>query len=135
MKDEERIEQLDNEGVKYDNDKLRVDLIPIDSLLEVAKVYTFGARKYKDNNWRLGIAWSRVFGALIRHSFAWFLGEDKDSETGLSHMAHAAWCCLTLLNYVITKPEWDDRIQSKVDMQLPNQAIEFLSKFKKGNLK
>lgn len=36
-------------------------------------------------------------------------GEDADSETGISHMAHAAWGCFTLLAYVDRGVGTDDR--------------------------
>lgn len=129
--EERKKEDLNKEGVKYDAGKLGVDLLAFDSLLEVAKVYTFGAIKYIPDNWRKGMKWSRIFGALCRHAIAWFLGEDKDSETGLNHMAHAAWCCLTLINYSKTKLEFDDRHKFDFNMELPEQAIEFLKEFKK----
>lgn len=96
-------------GIKYDNDKLRMDLIPMDSIRDVAAVYTMGAKKYADENWREGISWKRIYGAVLRHISLWFLGQDRDEESGLSHLAHAAWGLLTLLNYTRTHPELDDR--------------------------
>lgn len=47
-------------------------------------------------NWEKGIAYSRVFAALMRHMWAWWRGEDKDAETGLSHLWHAG-CCISFL--------------------------------------
>lgn len=100
------------EGLKYDTGKLRMDLIPADSLRDLAEVYTMGAKKYADENWREGIAWKRIYGAILRHLTSWFLGEDTDPESGLSHLAHAAWGCFTLLNYRRSHPEFDDRPKS-----------------------
>jgi hypothetical protein len=112
MEDKEKKELLKREGVKYDGGKLRYDLIPADSLEELAKVYTMGAKKYEDHNWRKGMLWSRVFAALMRHSWSWFQGYDKDYESGLHPLAHAAWCCFTLMNYAKTRKEFDDRIKN-----------------------
>lgn len=112
MEDKERKEQLKIEGVKYDGGKLRYDLIPADALEELAAIYTMGAGKYEDHNWRKGMSWSRVFAALMRHAWAWFRGEDIDPESGLSHLAHAAWNCFTLINYAKTRPEFDNRIKN-----------------------
>lgn len=64
-----------------------------------------------DNNWRKGMKWGRVFGALMRHAWAFWRGEDIDKESGHPHMAHAAWQCLTLMNYCKTHPELDDRVK------------------------
>lgn len=96
-------------GVKYDGGKVRVGLIPIYPLWTVAQVYTMGAAKYADNNWRLGMQWSRVFDATLRHLYSFWNGEDIDPESGLPHPAHAAFGCLTLIEYMKTHRELDDR--------------------------
>ena len=85
-------------GVKDDRGKLRMDLLPVRSLVQVAQVYTYGAEKYAPNNWRKGMAWSRIYAAILRHLFRFWGGEDLDSESGLPHLAHAAFGVLTLLD-------------------------------------
>jgi hypothetical protein len=97
------------EGTKYDKGKNRYDLIDGYALDELAKVYTYGTVKYDDNNWRKGMKWSRIFGALMRHSWAFWKGEEIDPESGHPHMAHAAWQCLALLNYSKYRKKFDDR--------------------------
>lgn len=87
------------EGRKDDQDKARFDLLPPDALWEVVRVYTFGSGKYGDRNWEKGIKWGRVFAAICRHLFSWWRGERCDEETGINHLAHAAWGCLALLAY------------------------------------
>lgn len=72
-------------------------LLPWDALLEVSRVYHHGARKYEPNNWRRGYDWSLSFSALQRHLAAFWTGEDVDPESGLPHLAHAAFHVLTLL--------------------------------------
>jgi hypothetical protein len=96
-------------GVKHDQGKERFDLIPPGPLLEVAKVFTYGAAKYEANNWRKGIAWGRVFAAIMRHLWNFWRGYEKDQESGLPHLAHAAWGCLVLLEYGTTRMSFDDR--------------------------
>ena len=41
-------------------------------------------------------------------------GEDKDPESGLSHLAHAACCIMFLLEFEKTHPELDDRYKPNV---------------------
>lgn len=102
------------EGRKDDDDKARYDLLPPDALYEVVRVYTFGAGKYGDRNWETGIKWGRVFAAICRHLFSWWGGERCDHETGISHLAHAAWGCLTLQAYILRgMEEFDDRKNTK----------------------
>jgi hypothetical protein len=84
------------EGVKFDADKARYDLIPPEIEEAIAQVLTFGAEKYGERNWELGMAWSRPYAALRRHMGAWWSGEDKDPETGMPHTWHAS-CCLAFI--------------------------------------
>lgn len=94
---------------KYDQDKLRFDLIPAYPLEALAAIYTFGANKYQDRNWEKGIKWSRIFAAIMRHLWAMWRGEWLDPESNMPHAAHAAWGCFALLEYSRTKPDFDDR--------------------------
>ena len=96
---------------KHDSDKVRFELLDSYALEEIAKVFTFGARKYSDHNWRGGLKYSRLFGALMRHCWAWFRGEDKDFETGISHLAHAGCCIIMLLWTEKHKKSLDDRFK------------------------
>lgn len=100
---------MSDEAKKNDDLKQRFDLIPPDALFEIAEVYTLGAKKYGDRNWQKGMRWGRTFSAIMRHLWAWLGGEDWDRETGLSHLAHAAWGCLTLLAYSRRGLGVDDR--------------------------
>jgi hypothetical protein len=99
------------EGRKDDSDKLPWDLLPGDAVEEIVKVLDFGAKKYAPHNWSKGMAWSRPFAALMRHMWAWWGGQDKDPETGLSHLSHAGCCVLFLLAYEKRKVGTDDRMR------------------------
>ena len=81
-------------GIKYDSEKPKMNLLPPKAIVEVAKVLTFGAEKYGAENWKeLEDLQNRYTAGALRHIFAHMDGEKLDSETGLSHMAHAL-CCL-----------------------------------------
>jgi hypothetical protein len=81
-------------GIKFDNEKPEMYLLPPLATLEVGKVLTYGAKKYSPNNWRkLDRLQSRYTSAAIRHILAEMAGEEVDEETSLSHLAHAI-CCL-----------------------------------------
>lgn len=96
-------------GKKFDQEKNRVELISPFALEELGKVLTFGAKKYDARNWENGIHFSRILGAILRHTYAYMRGETRDPETGLSHMAHAMCECMFLLHFERTKPDFDDR--------------------------
>lgn len=107
----EKHECLEKGGVKYDEGKPNWSLLPSEALKEVVKVYTFGAKKYEANNWRKGMLWSRTFSAIMRHAWSFWCGETYDPETKLHHMAHAAFGCLTLVEYSRNRNtrKFDDR--------------------------
>lgn len=102
------------EGKKFDQDKLRWDLVPWEPLEEVVKVFTFGAKKYGDRNWEQGIKWLRIFAAQMRHLSGFRKGEKADHESGLHPLAHVAWGCLCLMEYENTRKEFDDRVQPSI---------------------
>lgn len=98
------------QGMKYDSEKPRWELLPYDAVEEVVDVLTFGAQKYSDRNWEHGILYSRVIGAAIRHLSSFCQGVREDEETGLSPLAHSA--CEVLFALAFEKrgmgPEWDN---------------------------
>jgi hypothetical protein len=79
------------------------------ALLAVAMVAGFGELKYSRLNYLNGYDWSLSFDALIRHLLAFWSGEDLDPESGLPHLAHAAWHCLCLLAFMQHGLGTDDR--------------------------
>ena len=87
----------------------RFDLIPWQSVAAISRVYHYGATKYSARNWQKGYAWSLSYAALIRHLSAWWEGENRDPESGQSHLAHAGFHILSLLWYEITGKGTDDR--------------------------
>jgi hypothetical protein len=93
--------------------------LPFDSLEAVARILRHGAKKYTvgdvsgANNWRKGIAYSRLFRAAIGHMIAWWGGEEVDPETGESPLAHAACCVVFLLHFTLSgRGELDDRLEN-----------------------
>lgn len=77
------------EFIKFDGDKLRYDLIPTSTTRAFAEVLTFGARKYKPDNWRNCEDLKRYEAAFLRHIQAYREGEYHDKESGMPHLWHA----------------------------------------------
>lgn len=103
-------------AMKYDGEKVRLDLLPVEPIIDVGKILTYGAKKYSERNWEKGLAWSRCYAAALRHLFAWQNGETNDTETGLNHLAHAACEIFFLLEFSRTHPELDDRPHIKTEV-------------------
>lgn len=92
-------------GTKYDEYKLRMDLIPTSAIYSLAEVFTYGSKKYGDYEWKKGIYHSRLYAATLRHLISYWDGENIDSESGLNHLKHA----MANLAMMIDSPLFDDR--------------------------
>jgi hypothetical protein len=104
-----QLQQKTEPGSKFDAGKSRLDLLPPEPLTEIGDVLGYGADKYGERNWERGMSWGRCFGALLRHLFAWWRGEEFDPETGFSHLAHAGCCLMFLMAMRARQVGTDDR--------------------------
>ncbi len=104
-----------SEGRKHDQGKTPWHLLPYWFMEGTAQILAFGAEKYEPWNWYKGMAWSRCFGALMRHLWAWWWskvlgdGSGQDAETGKSHLWHAGCCLAFLIEYEAERLGTDDR--------------------------
>ncbi len=114
VKTKDAIMKLGDIAVKHDNGKADWSLMPFEAIEEINKVLEFGAKKYAAHNWKQGggFKYTRILNSLLRHIFAFMRGEDKDPESGLSHMAHAGCNIIFILYYLKYKDKYsnDDRI-------------------------
>jgi hypothetical protein len=93
-------------GNKYDGEKLRYNLLPMDAVDEVVRRFTHGAQKYAPDNWkRVENPVERYATALMRHYSAWRQGEVVDGESGLTHIGAVAWNALVLVWFDLHKEE------------------------------
>jgi Domain of unknown function (DUF5664) len=79
------------------------------ALMRVAEVAGYGGQKYARYNFLKGYRWSLSYDALQRHLHAFWGGEYIDEESGLPHLAHAAWHCLALIAFNERGRGTDDR--------------------------
>lgn len=86
----------------------RFDLIPADTLRDLAEHYGRGAEKYADRNWERGYKWSLSYAALLRHLMSWWDGEDTDDE-GFEHIIAAIWHSIALATFAQRGIGTDDR--------------------------
>ena len=84
-------------GVKHDEDKADLALIPEAALIAAAQAFMVGEKKYGRYNYELGLEASRVAAAMIRHSYAWLRGEEKDPKDGQPHLGSVIACAAILL--------------------------------------
>jgi hypothetical protein len=98
--DHEEVQAVVAEGKKYDTNKNRWDLLPIEHVESVVRVLTMGATKYGDNNWQLvENAQERYYAAAMRHLVEWRKGNKIDNESGESHLAHVMCNLVFLMHF------------------------------------
>lgn len=104
--------QLEKEAPEHaeDNNKLRWELLPAEAIEEVIGVFTFGAAKYPDGaRMRDDANLLSIFGAILRHLFAWRRRGNIDHESRRLALAHAAANTLILLQHDLAGTGTDDR--------------------------
>lgn len=98
-----------DQGVKHDQGKPKLSMVPTELLVGAARAFEFGATKYGRDNYKLGMDWTKVLDALERHTRAFVDKKDLDEESKLCHLYHAAACVGMLLYYYENKVGKDDR--------------------------
>lgn len=100
-------------AIKYDSGKPALALIPKQAMYMCGQALAYGASKYGDHNFKLGMLNSRMVAAALRHIYQYLDGQDVDDESGLPHISHAL-ASLAMLAYNMEKwPEMDDRFKHK----------------------
>lgn len=80
---------------------LPYDLIPFQEIVAAyARPAEFGSQKYEPWNWSKGLSRVQLLGSLLRHTFAYLRGEDRDSDSGLLHTDHILWNAVALCHNV-----------------------------------
>jgi len=91
-----------DESKKQTKGKLKWELLPLDCVEEVVKVYDFysDGKKYKPGSWRnLDKEYLQILkGAVQRHLTAWDTVSKVDEESGITHLAHMIWNLLTMIH-------------------------------------
>lgn len=101
--------KIDGGGLRYNDGKLPMHLIPVSTEKAIAEVLQAGAKKYAERNWERGFNWSIPYACARRHLMKWWDGEDLDSETGLNHLKHALCNIAMLIEFLDTYKKGDDR--------------------------
>ena len=98
-----------------------LQLVPPVAVIIESMAFKDGAEKYGAYNWRRkGVAASVYIGALLRHVYGWWDGEEL-SESRCHHLAHARACLAIILDAASTNTLIDDR-------PAPGGASELITK-------
>ena len=100
-----------NKALRYNSNKLRLDLVPTSLTRYVGAALTYGAEKYAPNNWRKGFDYSSIIASLKRHLADFEEGKDFDEESGLPSLALLGCNTAFLIEHWDKKLGTDDRVQ------------------------
>lgn len=113
---------MEHEGLRYNEGKVQLELLPVNALKGVGEVLTKGAKKYRPRNWEAGMCWSTVLASLKRHLFDFEQGFDVDPDDGLHLIDKVATNALFLAEYRHTYHQGDDR--QKRTLLAPKIALD-----------
>ena len=102
--------------------KGRCDLVPWNDVMDLSKHCDAGAKKYGENNVRLGIPAHSLYDSAMRHLMKWFNGWDDED-----HLVAAFWNIAWLLEQRTTHPELDD-----LHNEAKHQLSRSVAKVKEG---
>lgn len=120
----EELEEIQGQGLRFNEGKPRFDLIPPEPMFALAEHYRRGAEKYADRNWEKGMSWMGCFASIQRHSWAWQQGQDFDPDPliGSHHMIAVAWNAMALHAYHMRGIGTDDRpVREALELILPRR--------------
>ena len=119
-------------GLRFNEGKLRYDLIHPKAIKGLVSVLTAGSKKYSDRNWEVGMKWSNVLASLKRHLAAIESGEDFDEETKLLHADHLQCNAHFLSAYYDIYPQGDDRPNTFFDKRVALDIDGVIADFNKA---
>lgn len=95
---------------QYGVRKPSAQFIPPVAIVEESVVMALGADKYTAFNWQDDpVDATTYYSAAMRHLMSWFSGEDRDPESGASHLAHVRACMAILMDCQASGILVDDR--------------------------
>lgn len=101
-------------ALRFNVNKCKLGMIPLDCHKWEADGFAYGAEKYSQHNWRLGLPIMDQANSLFRHLNA-FLNEseDIDPESGVHHLGLAQCNLAMMVNTLLHHKHLDDRVTKK----------------------
>jgi hypothetical protein len=98
---------------RFNEGKPELSYIDLDSMMDCADVFTYGAAKYDRDNWKKGDYLTSLTDSLLRHLAGIQRGEFLDPESQLPHHAHMMCNVIFLSHNARNHPNFIDMIDPK----------------------
>lgn len=97
---------------RFNEGKPELSFIDLDSMMDTADVFSFGAKKYSRDNWKKGQSLTQVLDSMMRHIAGLQRGEFFDPESGLPHIGHIGCNMIFVSDTLRNHPELieDERV-------------------------
>lgn len=104
--------------------KTPIRSIPPVAIVELGRAMMDGEQKYGRMNWReTAVVSSTYYDAVMRHVLAWWDGEDRASDSGILHLAHAMASLAILIDAASVGTLEDDRpLPGAAPMHMENRS-------------
>ncbi len=96
--------------------KGRMDLLPVRAIIELAKHFEAGSKKYGSRNWEKGMGLSIYLDSGIRHALRYLRGDSDEP-----HLEAACWNIMCLLD---TQERIKEGLLPEELNDLPNNPLE-----------
>ena len=93
--------------------KIDTTLVPYELILAAAQGLNYGAEKYSERNFELGLPMRTLLGSIERHNQALKDGENIDADSGLPHFVLLASSVAMLCHNIMQDMVEDDRPVAK----------------------
>lgn len=111
------------QGSRYNAGKLKWSLVPFSALIPMVEVLMFGAKKYAPNNWKKGLPYTEICESLLRHTYSFLAGQNRDKESKLLEVGHILCNAVFLSWMVLFRPDLDDRSVEFPDAELNEEDV------------
>lgn len=115
-------EAKEDRGLRFNGDKVRVDLLPTQPLWALAQLMTVNSHKYPDGNWEKGMPYSEVIASMERHFFKLKSGQDIDPTDNQHEAIKIMWNAMALYYYWLNGVGTDDRRKVELPEMRPLPA-------------
>lgn len=114
-----------SQGERKNEGKLKWHTFPLFLIEPLIRVGDFGAKKYAAFNFLKGLSVNACLDSAKRHMAAFEdpSVSDFDEESGLVHLAHAAWNLLVAAYMVKTRPDLDNRYKGETRLENEYEGI------------
>lgn len=96
-------------STRHNEGKLKWSLVSYEALKPMIQVLMFGEKEHSTDNWKIGMPYTEVCESLLRHTYDFMNGMDRDKKTKLLQVGHILCNAMFLSFMFLFRKDFDDR--------------------------